>query len=90
MNTQSFDDQERNSSNLQNCFLKALFEWISVSAFLHVSSYANLCSLFLVTDLQGVSLVYFLYTWVTPSCTFNEFPLLIKINKRINKLSIVS
>jgi hypothetical protein len=39
-------NRERESLDLWTCFFKFLFEWISVTAFLHVSSYADFCSLF--------------------------------------------
>jgi hypothetical protein len=42
----SFDDRERMSSDLWTCFLKSLFEWISTTAFLSISSYVDFCSLF--------------------------------------------
>jgi hypothetical protein len=46
MNTQSFDDRERTSSDLRTCFLKSLFEWIFATVFLYVYSYADFCFLF--------------------------------------------
>jgi len=45
-NVRRFDDQERRSSDLRTCFLKALLEWISTTTFLFESSYAYFCSLF--------------------------------------------
>jgi hypothetical protein len=78
-NARSFNDQERTSLDLQNCFLKSLFQWISSIAFLHVSSYADFSLFFLTLDYW----VFILYGFYSAPCTFNEFPLLIK-NKTFN------
>jgi len=55
-NARSFNDCEKTSLDLQLCFLKSLFEWISVNALLDVSNFVGFCALFfLYLILLGVS-----------------------------------
>jgi hypothetical protein len=60
MNIRNFNDCEKRSSNLQLCFLKSFFKWISVNVILDVSNFVEFCGHFV----GRCSFVYFYYTWV--------------------------
>jgi hypothetical protein len=69
-NNRSFEDSERIVAELKALFFHTLFQWIIAYDCFHISSFHDFfLSLFFFW--LGVSLVYFLCTWVRP-LVFNE------------------